>query len=257
MLQNIAFNQKAFYTPSTHKARMSIYVLLIATFHHISCVKVHTDDYWEGYLYSQTEDGLVALNNAEAELLSEDGELLETGTVPSGRQNNFLSIPLQEDWLNSPVSLRIGGPNNASILWQGTAPSTNAMWLPGALFAIEDSYLYTFLSSFAEATDTEITGNIHLWGEPYFPEEWTGVSISLTDNEQQTYTVYSFSQLDTGLISTNIEQKIDWFFAWNLPAEPLTLSITTDQGHEKRLQYFPNEGDILSALYVTLPTEEP
>ena len=207
-------------------------------------------------MYSQTEDGFVALDNAEIVLLNNLGELIAEGTVPAGRPDSFLQIPLEDQWLNQPVSLRISGTNNSSIIWNGTTPKTSAMWLPGALFSIDETYLNTFFSSFAESTDVEIIDAVHLWGEPYSPEEWVNTTITLFDDDLQTYPVFSFSQLETGLISTNTDNKVDWFFAWNLPATHLTLSVIDQFGQETLVHYHPNEGDILSALFMTLPTAE-
>ena len=79
------------------------------------CLETSSDGFWEGYLYSQTEDGFVALDNAEIVLLNNLGELIAEGTVPAGRPDSFLQIPLEDQWLNQPVSLRISGTNNSSI----------------------------------------------------------------------------------------------------------------------------------------------
>ena len=86
-------------------------------------------------------------------------------------------------------------------------------------------------------------------------EEWIDVEISIFDTEQE-YPVYTFSQLSNGLISTNVDTGIDWFFAWNLPPVPLTLQIDTPDGSTITTVYHPQEGDILSALYYALPQEE-
>ena len=40
------------------------------------------------------------------------------------------------------------------------------------------------LNIFASTVDLDITGSIHLWGEPFIPEEWVGVTITLYDAEQ-------------------------------------------------------------------------
>ena len=177
------------------------------------------------------------------------------GEVPTGRPSHFQRLTLTPNLLDKPISLRVSSPTTTPILWSGETPSKSGTWLAGGLFSIESTFGMDFLNTFATTVDLDITGSIHLWGEPFRPEEWIGVEVSLYDNEQE-YPVYTFSQLPNGLISTNVDTGIDWFFAWNLPAAPLTLQVDTPNGATITTVYHPQEGDILSALYYALPPQE-
>ena len=221
-----------------------------------SCTSINEDTIWEGYLYEQSTEGMIPLENSYLELIDKDGILIMEGEIPANRPSHYQRLTLSPELLGQPIALRIGSPTATSILWSGETPNKSGTWLSGGLFAIESTFGMDFLNTFATTVDLDITGSIHLWGEPFIPEEWVGVTITLYDAEQE-YPVYTFSQLPNGLISTNIDTGIDWFFAWNLPASPLTLQVDTPDGATITTVYHPQEGDILSALYYALPPKEP
>ena len=220
-----------------------------------SCTAVDESIVWEGYLFEQSPEGMVALENSSIELIDETGITIVEGETPSGRPSHYQLLTLSPDLLEQPIALRVSNPTTTPLLWSGKSPSKSGSWLAGGLFAIDSAFGMDFLNTFATTVDLEITGSIHLWGEPFIPEEWIGVVISLYDAEQE-YPVYTFSQLPNGLISTNVDTGIDWFFAWNLPPSPLTLQIDTPDGETITTVYHPQEGDILSALYYALPPQE-
>jgi|GEM_PF-6360535 len=220
-----------------------------------ACTSEETSIFWEGYLFQQSEEGMIALEDATIEILNGSGDFLTSGEIPNGRPSNYQRLAMETEWLNQPIGLRVGSPNSITMLWNGQSPSKDATWLPGGLFALEDSFGNAFLDSFANTVDVPLEGPVHLWGEPFRPEEWINVSIEIFDEDQE-YPVYTFSQLSTGLISTSIDTGIDWFFAWNLPAKPLTLQVTLETGAVIQTQYAPQDGDILSALYYALPQED-
>ena len=212
---------------------------------------------WEGYLYTQTEDGLVAMPNAFTELYGSDGTLLIEGTVPVGRPSNFNQISLEDEWIGQVANLRVGGEGNQTVQWAGRIPNKASTWIPGTLFGVNPEYLMTFLRSFAEPAEVTLENDgIHLWGEPLEPTSWVDSTITLKDSDGTDYPIYQYSQLDTGLISTNISEKVDWFFAWNLPKRTLTLTVTTPDGQVIDTTYYPQQGDVLSALYYALPLQE-
>ena len=221
----------------------------------LSCTSVEESILWEGYLFEQSTDGVLPLENSSLELIDSTGTTISEGSIPAGRPSHYQRIVLMPDLLEQPVELRVSSPTTIPILWSGESPSKSATWLAGGLFAIERSFGLDFLNTFATTVDIEPTGPVHLWGEPFRPEEWIDVEISISDTEQE-YPVYTFSQLSNGLISTNVDAGIDWFFAWNLPPVPLTLRIDTPDGSTITTVYHPQEGDILSALYYALPQEE-
>ena len=220
-----------------------------------ACTSEESPIYWEGYLFQQSEEGMIPLEDATIEALNESGEFLTDGSIPTGRPSHYQRLIMESEWLNQPIGLRVSSPNSMTMVWTGQSPSKDATWLPGGLFSLNDSFGYDFLNSFASTVDVTLEGSVHLWGEPFYPEEWVDVSIVLFDTEQE-YPVYTFSQLSNGLISTSIDTGIDWFFAWNLPAKPLTLQVTLETGEVIQTQYAPQDGDILSALYYALPQED-
>ena len=221
----------------------------------LACSQPESITVWEGYLFQQSAEGMVPLTDAYSELLSADGEFLQVGVVPNGRPSHYHRFTIDEEIQNSTIAIRVSNDDSHSVLWNGLAPTAPSTWLPGGLFALDSEFGNTFLESFASTVDVDLTGSIHLWGEPLRSEEWVGVQISLYDDVQE-YPVYTFSQLPNGLISASIEEGIDWFFAWNLPANPLTLRVELDSGTVIETNYSPQEGDILSALYYALPALE-
>lgn len=221
----------------------------------LGCTSVEGTIFWEGYLFEQSTDGVVPLEDSVLQLLDATGDTIVEGSIPSGRPSHYQQLTLTPELLEQPVELRVFSPTTIPILWSGESPSKSATWLPGGLFAIERIFGLDFLNSFSATVDVELTGTVHLWGEPFRPEEWIDVDITIFDAEQE-YPVYTFSQLPNGLISTNVDTGIDWFFAWNLPATPLTLQIDTPDDVTITTVYHPKEGDILSALYYALPAQE-
>ena len=221
----------------------------------LSCTSTEESILWEGYLFEQSTDGVVPLEDSFLEIIDETGSTIAEGDTPTGRPSHYQRLTLTPDLLEKPVELRVSSPTTIPILWSGESPSKSATWLAGGLFAIERDFGLDFLNTFATTVDQELTGTVHLWGEPFRPEEWIDVEISIFDADQE-YPIYTFSQLPNGLISTNVETGIDWFFAWNLPSRPLTLQIDTLDGSTITTMYHPQEGDILSALYYALPLQE-
>lgn len=220
-----------------------------------ACTEIERPILWEGYVFLQGDEGMVPLEDATVSLLDQHGALLQTGLVPTGRPSHYQQFTMEYTWLDTPVFMRIENADSFPLLWNGTSPSMASTWLPGGLFALEKDFGTKFFQTFAETVEVDLVDGVHLWGEPLRREEWIDVDIRLFD-EQQDYTVYTFSQLPNGLISTSTETGIDWFFAWNLPSHPLTLSITTANGEVIETTYTPSDGDILSALYYALPTNE-
>ena len=220
------------------------------------CFESSQATFWEGYVYTQTETGLEALPNAFTELYDIEGTLLTTGIVPNGRPSNFNQLILEDGWADQPCTLRVGGDESQTIQWAGRIPTGAATWIPGAVFGIEPSFLNAFFNSFAEPAGVILEDAVHLWGEPLYPTEWIGAEFLLIDIDGTEYPIYPYSQLDTGLISSNTTEKIDWFFAWNLPAKPLILTVSMPDGRSIETTYHPKQGDILSALYYTLPSVE-
>ena len=112
-----------------------------------------------------------------------------------------------------------------------------------------------FLNTFATPS-TLILQETSIYGENHLDlRNGSMWSLHLRCTNKITQSI-PFSQLPNGLISTNVDTGIDWFFAWNLPSTPLTLQIDTPDGSTITTVYHPQEGDILSALYYALPTEE-
>ena len=152
------------------------------------------------------------------------------GEIPNHRPSHYQRLMLTQMSSGNPshyeYRVRQPRPSCGSENWK------SGTWLAGGLFAIESAFGMDFLNTFATTVDIDLTGSIHLWGEPFRPEEWVGVEISLYDAEQE-YPVYTFSQLSNGLISTNVDTGIDWFFA-----EPTNHTVNTSGRHPRWYNHY-------------------
>ena len=233
------------------------------------CTTPTSPIYWEGYVYLQSEDGLTTLENATAQLEAFSPEhSLEwsiEGSIPNGRGSNFQRFQLEDEWLERPIQLRVQGEQSASMLWVGETPSTNATWIPGALFTPSIAYANSVFSSIETLLETDSTteqtpgsatdsSGVRLWGKPLHAEEWTDITIQIQD-DAQSYPVYPISFTENGELSLDVTAGIQAFFAWDLPSHPLTLSIYRMDSLIIETTYIPEEGDILSAFYYTLPED--
>ena len=103
----------------------------------LSCTSVEESILWEGYLFEQTPDGMLPLEDSVLEFIDSTGTLISEGSTPSGRPSHYQRLTLTPDLLEQPIELRVSSPTAIPILWSGESPSKSATWLAGGLFAID------------------------------------------------------------------------------------------------------------------------
>ena len=108
------------------------YLLLVIPL--FGCTAVDESLIWEGYLFEQSTDGMIPLEESYLELIDETGMTIGEGEVPTGRPSHFQRLTLTPNLLDKPISLRVSSPTTTPILWSGETPSKSGTRLAGGLF---------------------------------------------------------------------------------------------------------------------------
>ena len=198
---------------------------------------------------------MVPLEDSYLELIDENGTMIMEGEIPAGRPSHYQRLTLTPDVLGEPIALRVSSPTTTPILWSGESPNKSGTWLSGGLFSIESTFGTDFLNTFATTVDIDLTGSIHLWGEPFRPEEWVGVDHLTLRCRTRIPCLYLLP-----VIKWSYQYQCRYWYRLVLCLEPTSLTVNTSGRHPDGTTittvYHPQEGDILSALYYALPPQE-
>ena len=111
-------------------------LLLISMF---GCTSIDESIIWEGYLYEQSTEGMVPLEDSTLELIDENGTVIMEGEIPTLPP---FSLPTPHADSRCPRETHritsIESDNHAHlVVWR--EPRKSGTWLAGGLFAIEST----------------------------------------------------------------------------------------------------------------------
>ena len=136
--------------------RHVLYLLLLILM--FGCTSADESIIWEGYLFQQSTEGMVPLEDSYLEVIDESGVMIMEGEIPTGRPSHYQRLTLTPELLGQPIALRVSSPTTTPILWSGESPRKSGTWLAGGLFSIESTFGTDFLNTFATTVDIEIIG---------------------------------------------------------------------------------------------------
>ncbi|MDG1478388.1 MAG: hypothetical protein P8R54_02310 [Myxococcota bacterium] len=249
--------------------RLSPAMLLIGC-QYLEEVRTDPDEVnWGGYVYAYLEDAaepvvlseLVDVNpiaDPLIELVDLSDALLITGTQPLESSPGYWQLeaaPVGEE-----VAIRVSGEGMTPTVWRGAVPGGTATWLTGALYSYEATIYDAFFESidgfqgiaFPSLTDST---SATLWGEPMFPEDWAGATITVTDGEGLTAEVLALAYDETGALLEAGDGAIDLFLAPALAPGTVTLRVEVEGRAAVEEEWPARAGDMVSAVFFALPAE--
>ena len=146
------------------------------------------------------------------------------------------------------------------MLWRGRLPTQGpASWLNGGLFLHSQLYNHIFFNALGLQDTTVLAESAvcHLWGEPQVPEEWADASFTLIDGGGGEIPVQGYSLNEEGYWVTDITDGMDLFLAFDLAPGEVTMEVTLMDGRSAHFDYPAEAGELLSAVYATLPEPPP
>ena len=226
-----------------------------------------TEVVWGGYVYAYLSDAeeAVVLSEASAEnavatpvvtMVDMTDTTLEDASQPftdSPGYWRFETAPVAEE-----VAIRVSGEGMTPTVWRGVVPGGTATWLTGVLYAYQATIHDDFFASvdgiedmsFASLTDSTTAT---LWGEPMSAEDWAGATITVTDGEGSQAEVLTLAYDDTGALVASDGGRVDLFLAPNLAPGTVTLRVDAEGLDPVETDYPARAGDLLSAVFYTLP----
>ena len=217
---------------------------------------------WEGWVYGDipAEDTPGLLEGA-IEVRDMEGTLLTEGYQANQDQMARWSIDLNEE-IQGEIEVRISGPEHMTTVWRTQAPTTQAYWYAGALFATTQLTMDTFWEGLTEL-EGEVLGlsdGAHLYGEPLPLSEsdiqaWTGAEVTVYDGQGQVHPAITLSLDEEGQLvhSDTVEAPIAAFAAPDIAPGPVRLVVDSSDGRSVVMDYNAEAGDLLSAFAFTLP----
>jgi len=198
-----------------------------------------------------------------------NGEVLTEGTQPDPDQLARWSILTGEIiegradmFFEGEIEVRISGPEHLTTVWRTQAPSAQAYWYAGSIFAVKQLTMDTFWQGLSELEGEALglSEGAHLYGEPLPLSEadllaWTDATISVYDGAGQIHPAITLSVDEAGLLapSDTVDGPIAAFAATDLAPGPVRLVVDSSDGRSVVMDYNAEAGDLLSAFAFTLP----
>jgi hypothetical protein len=216
---------------------------------------------WEGWVYGDipTEDtpGLV---EGAVEVRSLDGTVLAEGYQSDPDQQARWTVDLSEE-AEGEIEMRISGPEHTTTVWRTQAPTAQAYWYAGSLFAAKALTLGTFWQGLSELEGEALglSQGAHLYGEPLPLNDadtlaWTGATITVYDGAGQLHPAITLATDEAGELvpSDTVDGPITAFAATDLAPGPVRLVVDSSDGRSVVMDYNAEAGDLLSAFAFTL-----
>ncbi|MDP6932252.1 MAG: hypothetical protein QGG40_05010, partial [Myxococcota bacterium] len=196
---------------------------------------IPTEITWDGYVLAGTPtDDLTALEEGSVTFLGVDGSTLSEAEQPYTSYPGYWSAEVPVD---TELFVRIDGTDLAPTLMHGFSPTGRASWYTGALFgrtAAEVESLFESLSDaalvdFEPLSEGEVA---YLWGEPLYPETWTGADITLEGGDDELIEIWKFAIDDEGQLEDAGEGPIDLFLAADITPGTVRMTVDTLAGNQ-------------------------
>ena len=253
----------------------------------MACLVEESSVTWSGTLYAQELSEMLPLEQAALTLRSTEGTQLAVSTTPYSDFPAFHSIELNGTISSAgTIAMEITAPNVIPMVWSTAPPdvSNNVSWMGGGLFAQSPEFTDALLQSYASLlphvtppqpiTESVRSGNCALFGQFLEPEVWaerlidiwlepvasesTSATSSDTGNDASNRkTVLIFGGNEAGELTSSTAERIQYFVAWDLPADHYRLVVQHNAAAEQieriEVSYPPCSGQVLSGYYFALP----
>jgi hypothetical protein len=215
---------------------------------------------WQGTVYDGPytgENDVLTGGNFVVEDFS--GEVLAEGEEPYTSSPGYWKVKVPP---STDVVLRLSGEGLYSTLWQTRTPARSAYWYSGGLFVYDQEDWSTFFLEVEPDLDTDLdAGTCWVWGSSWDPSEWIGaqvtISSSSTDGKKSiietTPSLFSLSE-EGAMTAADSDDEVTYFFAFDVPAGDVTISIAVPDGRSLSLSYPSCDGEVVSAWWLVLPT---
>jgi len=233
-----------------------------------------SDIRWAGWVLSSlpAAEGNTLLETGEVEITWPDGTHLGAAE-PSESSPGFysLSVPADEE-----ISLRISGKTLHTTVWRTRTPRANGFWIYGSVFGVDVATLDIYLDAVVDLTADEIPwqedqAGALIYGTPTIRDAedeaaWTGAQLTALDSEGGIGTVIALAQdpetgamgLATGpsgiLGPNHVDGPIALIIAYDLAPGPVRLIVEGSDGRTAVADWVSQDGDVLSAAHLTLPS---
>ena len=147
---------------------------------------------------------------------------------------------------STSFSMRLTGEGAYPSVWAGDSPGADGSWLPGALFAAEQTYIDDLLLTVTEAMSPAPTaladGAVHLWGMPQDGSDWDCAEVRVAGVAPLCFVVAD----EDGSLTSVTEGAFDWFFAFDLAPG----SVVVEDGFGGEEAWPTQAGDLVFAFWM-------
>lgn len=255
---------------------MTRLLLLILIGISLGCAPAPVDDglYWSGYVLNDVPgEELAALSEGTFLLTTPAGEPLSQGEEPDAAKPGYFQVEIAPD---TSVGIRLSGLDVHPTVWRTHTPPATAWWLNGALFAFATVTLDGILELTEELLGAvipwrEVQEGVLIYGKPVIETQaelnaWTGATVTAIDADYHQGQVALITVDDEGQPSLTGNGReptgtneaagpVLLLLAWDLAPGPIRLIIDTSDGRTMVLDWVGQDGDVLSAFNLSLPTQ--
>lgn len=217
---------------------------------------------WGGYVFADpyvsedllTQGSFEVLDLEGACLLADDDACIAGSEAESTTGYWTVAVPR-----STPVALRLMASGRAPTVWRVTTPRRDAQWLNGGLFTRDLVAVEAFVADlgppWASAAPLSVSAHAWMWGAPLDPLAWAGATLTLIDGDGAEVPVLALSQAADGAVSVaGGTDPIDLLVATDIAPGVVTLTVQTADGREVVEAWPAQPGDLLSAVFLALPT---
>lgn len=229
------------------------------------CVAAQTDAgpiSWGGYVFADPYTSEDLLTGGDFEVLDTRGDCLlgDDGGCITGAESDstagYWSVAVPR---STPVALRLQAPGSAPTVWRVTTPRRDAQWLNGGLFTRDLAAVEAFVADlgppWASAVPLSASAAAWMWGAPLDPAAWVGATLALTDGDGADVPVLALTQADDGAVSVaSSTDPVDLLLATDIAPGAVTLTVQAADGREAVEVWPAQAGDLLSAVFLALPS---
>ena len=133
----------------------------------ISCAAIEENTIWSGNVYELQTSQLETSTSSSLQLRNTAGELLHTADVPYSESPYYHEFALSAQDLSQDVLLLVDAETSYPTMYVGQTPSTNAIWLNGALYSYGKTWTDNFFLSLGQEISSPSQGEYaQLIGRP-------------------------------------------------------------------------------------------
>jgi len=220
----------------------------------LSCLPADEDTIWSGNIYELQGSQLESSASSSIHILSPEGEQLYTAEAPYESSPYYREFSLESQDLSKEVLLLVEGENVYPTMYVGTTPSTNAIWLNGALYGYGKSWTESFFLSLGKEISSPSQGQYaQLIGRPNEPTDWANTELSILHSSGEEYAVERYRYDDSGFLLAiqdgEVFDRIDLFVSTDLPEGAITIDVHRAD-ESMSIAYYAINGTVINATHL-------